>query len=490
MANKTLMIQGTTSDAGKSAVVTGLCRALYRRGIAVAPFKPQNMALNSAVTVDGGEIGRSQAAQAAACGLEPHTDMNPVLLKPTTDMGAQVIVRGQAIGNMQALDYHAYKATAREAVLAAHAALSERFDAVVCEGAGSPAEINLRENDIANMGFAEAVDCPVALVADIDRGGVFASLVGTLELLGDSERQRVAGLIINRFRGDPALLTSGLDWLEARTGKPVWGVLPYLHGLYLEAEDSLSRETVRSSEAALRVAVPVLPRISNHTDFDVLRLHPRVELITVGPGDAIPAADLVILPGSKSVRADLDWLRRQGWEQALQRHLRYGGKLLGVCGGYQMLGRTVADPHGVEGVPGETPGLGLLDVKTVLAPDKQLHRVNGRLAWTDAEVTGYEIHCGHTEGPSLTRPSVQLDGRSDGAISEDGQVMGTYLHGLFDHPQASHALLAWTGLEDAETVDQAALREEGIDRLADAMEAHLDMDKVLQTLVLATDKHR
>jgi adenosylcobyric acid synthase len=484
------MIQGTTSDAGKSAVVTGLCRALYRRGVRVAPFKPQNMALNSAVTVDGGEIGRSQAAQAAACGVEPHSDMNPVLLKPTTDMGAQVVVRGRAIGNMQALDYHGYKATARQAVLAAHTALAGRFEAVVAEGAGSPAEINLRENDIANMGFAEAVDCPVALVADIDRGGVFASLVGTLELLSESERDRVAGLIINRFRGDPALLESGLTWLRERTGIPVWGVLPYLHGLYLEAEDSLSRQAVQSGETALRVAVPVLPRISNHTDFDVLRLHPQVELNMVGPGESIPACDLVILPGSKSVRADLDWLREQGWAQALQRHLRYGGKVLGICGGYQMLGRTVADPDGVEGPAGQSPGLGLLEADTVLAPDKQLHRVIGRLTWTDAAVTGYEIHCGRTEGTALTRPAVDLQGRSDGAVSEDNQVIGTYLHGVFDHPEACHAPLAWAGLEGAETVDQTALREVGINRLADAVEGHLDTAAVLRTLHTATDEHR
>jgi len=474
------MIQGTTSDAGKSAVVTGLCRALYRRGLRVAPFKPQNMALNSAVTMDNGEIGRSQAAQAAACRLEPHSDMNPVLLKPTTDQGAQVIIRGRAIGNMAALDYHRYKTTAREAVLAAHRALGERFDVIVAEGAGSPAEINLREGDIANMGFAQAVDCPVALVADIDRGGVFASLVGTLSLLSPSERGRVAGLVVNRFRGDRALLDDGIDWLERHTGKPVWGVLPYLHGLYLEAEDSLNAEAAGSPKPRLGVAVPVLPRISNHTDLDALRLHPEVDVRFVGPGDAIPGADLIVLPGSKAVRDDLTWLERQGWPEAIRRHLRYGGRVLGICGGFQMLGRRIADPEGIEGPPGESEGLGLLDLDTELEPEKRLRRVEGRLSLDGARLIGYEIHCGSTAGPALETPAVQLDGRHDGARSADGQIMGTYLHGLFDHPEACRALLAWAGLKDAQPVDQAALREQGIDRLADAVEAHLDMEAVVE----------
>jgi len=317
----TLMVQGTTSDAGKSTLVTALCRWLARQGVAVAPFKPQNMALNSAVTADGGEIGRAQAVQAQAAGLPPHSDMNPVLLKPNSDTGAQVIIHGRAVTQMDAAAYHDYKRVAMQAVLESHRRLSERYQVVMVEGAGSPAEINLRTNDIANMGFAEAVDCPVILIADIDKGGVFAHLVGTLELLSASEQARVRGFVINRFRGDIALLQPGLDWLERRTGKPVLGVLPYLMDFHLEAEDAIDvRQSAKAAEV-LKVVVPVLPRISNHTDFDPLRLHPQVDLRFVGPGQPVPAADLIVLPGSKSVRADLAWLRANGWEAAIQRAL-------------------------------------------------------------------------------------------------------------------------------------------------------------------------
>ncbi|WP_259768597.1 cobyric acid synthase, partial [Pseudomonas protegens] len=309
----TLMVQGTTSDAGKSTLVTALCRWLLRRGVSVVPFKPQNMALNSAVTADGGEIGRAQAVQAQAANLAPHTDMNPVLLKPNSDTGSQVIIHGRAVTTMNAVAYHDYKAIAMQAVLASHERLRGAYDVVMVEGAGSPAEINLRAGDIANMGFAEAVDCPVLLIADINRGGVFAHLVGTLELLSPSEQARVKGFIINRFRGDLALLQPGLDWLEARTGKPVIGVLPYVMDLHLEAEDGIDQRQAGKVEQVLKVVVPVLPRISNHTDFDPLRLHPQVDLQFIGPGQVIPAADLIILPGSKSVRGDLAYLRANGW---------------------------------------------------------------------------------------------------------------------------------------------------------------------------------
>jgi adenosylcobyric acid synthase len=471
-----LMIQGCTSDAGKSTLVAALCRWLHRRGVAVAPFKPQNMALNSAVTADGGEIGRAQAVQAQACGLQPHTDFNPVLLKPNSDTGAQVIVHGRAIGNLDAVAYHAYKRTAREAVLTSHARLCERFEVVMVEGAGSPAEINLREGDIANMGFAEAVDCPVILIADIDRGGVFAHLVGTLALLSPSERTRVVGFVINRFRGDLALLQPGLDWLEKETGKPVLGVLPYLHGLQLEAEDALPRAALDKPHAQLRVAVPALPRISNHTDFDVLAAHPQVALQYVGPGEDFPACDLIVLPGSKSTRADLAWLRAQGWDVAIARHLRHGGKLIGICGGFQMLGRRVHDPHGIEGAAGSSEGLGWLDIETTLEPEKHLQRRSGmlRLGETEATVHGYEIHCGLSSGNALQRPLLRFDDRDDGAISADNHVIGSYLHGLFDAPQALTALLAWAGLRDAQPLDIAALREATLDRLADMVEQHLD----------------
>ena len=482
----TLMIQGTTSDAGKSTLVTALCRWFKRQGVSVVPFKPQNMALNSAVTADGGEIGRAQAVQAQACGLEAHTDMNPVLLKPNSDTGSQVIIQGRAVGNMNAVTYHDYKRVAREAVLDSHARLAAQYPVVMVEGAGSPAEINLRAGDIANMGFAEAVDCPVLLVADIDKGGVFAHLVGTLELLEPSEQARIKGFVINRFRGDIALLKPGLDWLEQRTGKPVLGVLPYLSDFHLEAEDAVQVLQPDKTGAVLRVAVPVLPRISNHTDFDPLRLHPQVDLQFVAPGQPIPAADLIILPGSKSVRADLARLREHGWDVAIARHLRYGGKLLGICGGLQMLGTRIDDPHGLEGPAGSSEGLGLLDFSTVLEAEKQLRNVRGQLALDGLDVSGYEIHAGVSNGPALANPAVRLDdGRSDGAISADGQVMATYLHGLFEQPAACAALLTWAGLREAQQVDYHARRERDIERLADLVEAHLDT-RLLRELCAVT----
>ncbi|MBD8571519.1 MULTISPECIES: cobyric acid synthase [Pseudomonas syringae group] len=471
----TLMVQGTTSDAGKSTLVTALCRWLTRQGVKVVPFKPQNMALNSAVTADGGEIGRAQAVQAQACYLQPHTDMNPVLLKPNSDTGAQVIIHGRAVTTMNAVAYHGYKEIAMRAVLESHERLGHHYPVIMVEGAGSPAEINLRANDIANMGFAEAVDCPVLLIADINRGGVFAHLVGTLELLSPSEQARVKGFIINRFRGDIALLQPGLDWLEARTGKPVVGVLPYVMDLHLEAEDGLDQRQTDKVEQVLNVVVPVLPRISNHTDFDPLRLHPQVNLQFVGPGQAIPPADLIILPGSKSVRSDLAYLRANGWEDAIQKHLRYGGKVMGICGGLQMLGEQMHDPLGLEGAAGSSPGLGLLAMSTVLESEKQLRNVRGRLTLEDAEVSGYEIHAGVTTGAALQQAAVRLDdGRCDGAQSADGQILGTYLHGLFESPAACSALLRWAGLRDVQEVDYHALRERDIERLADLVEKHLD----------------
>jgi adenosylcobyric acid synthase len=502
----TLMIQGTTSDAGKSTLVAGLCRLARRAGVRVAPFKPQNMALNSAVTVDGGEIGRAQALQAVAAGIEAHTDLNPVLLKPTSDRGAQVIIHGKARMNLDARAYHDYKPVAFEAVLESYRRLQRAYDTIFVEGAGSPAEVNLRERDIANMGFAEAVDCPVVLVADIDRGGVFAHLTGTLACLSASEQARVRGFIINRFRGDPGLLKPGLDWLEAHTGKPVLGVVPYLHGLTLDAEDMLPRELRAGADAGqagagdvLRVVVPALPHISNHTDFDALRAHPRVDFHYVKAGAQPPAADLIILPGSKNVQGDLAFLRAQGWDAVLQRHLRYGGRVIGVCGGMQMLGREVADPHGVEGPPGSVSGLGWLDFSTTLTREKTLKNVTGRLALPGApELAGYEIHMGETDGPALASPAVRLatgdgaDGnaghggsgsgsgseRPDGALSADGQIFATYVHGLFDTPAACAALLGWAGLADAPPLDYPALREASLDRLADTLAAHLDLERL------------
>ncbi len=486
--NQTLMVQGCTSDAGKSMLVTALCRVLQRRKVKVAPFKPQNMALNSAVTAQGGEIGRAQAVQAQACGLAPHVDMNPILLKPNSDIGAQVIVQGKAVANMNARDYHDYKRTAMTAVCDSHQRLTTQYQVVVVEGAGSPAEINLRDRDIANMGFAEQVDCPVILIADIDKGGVFAHLVGTLALLSESEQQRVVGFVINRFRGDIKLLESGLEWLEQRTGKPVLGVLPYLHGLHLEAEDAVADSTRASADAGevLKIVVPAMPRISNHTDFDPLRLHPQVELTFVKPEQTPPPADLVILPGSKSVRRDLDWLRSQGWESYLQRHLRLGGKVLGICGGYQMLGEQVHDPLGLEGEAGSSAGFGWLALETTLAEEKQLRNVRGQLALEQAEVTGYEIHAGISQGPALQQPLVNLAEHSDGAIGLNNQVAGTYLHGLFESTPACDAILRWAGLSQVSTPDYQALREAGIDRVADAVEQHMVLDPL--TAILGWDK--
>jgi len=505
------MVQGTTSDAGKSTLVAALCRVLYRRGVRVAPFKPQNMALNSAVTVDGGEIGRAQAVQAYACGLEPHTDMNPVLLKPNSDTGCQVIIHGRVACNLEATGYHAYKPTAMRAVLDSWQRLTTQYDCVIVEGAGSPAEINLRENDIANMGFAEAVDCPVILIADIDRGGVFAHIVGTLALLSESEKARVAGFVINRFRGDIALLQSGLDWLEQETGKPVLGVLPYLHNLHIEAEDAVpvhqqasdnvvgeASRTMRTAFASpssshspadaqggrLKIIAPVLPHISNHTDFDALRLHPQVDFRFVKMGETIPPADLIILPGSKNVRGDLEHLRANQWEQTLTHHLRYGGKVLGICGGFQMLGKAIHDPYGIEGDIGTSLGFGWLEMETTLEQVKQLKQVTGRLAFADAVVNGYEIHMGVTTGAALASPALIINNQPEGAIAPDNQIVGTYLHGLFDAPQACAALLAWAGLTSSHSFDYAQIRERELDRLADCLEHHLDWEKLAKSVSL------
>ncbi|OUR63943.1 cobyric acid synthase CobQ [Methylophaga sp. 42_25_T18] len=485
MTAKTLMVQGTTSDAGKSTLVAALCRWLYRQDIAVVPFKPQNMALNSAVTIDGGEIGRAQAVQAQACHLEPHTDMNPVLLKPNSDTGAQVIIHGQAVKNMEAQFYHHYKPTAMAAVLASHQRLSEQYEVVMVEGAGSPAEINLRDRDIANMGFAEEVDCPVIIVADIDRGGVFAHLVGTLALLSESEQGRVKGFVINRFRGDIALLQSGLDWLEEKTGKPVLGVLPYLKGLHLEAEDAITTQQADVPDDAFKIIVPVLPRISNHTDFDPLRLHPQVDLQFIGPDAPIPAADFIILPGSKSVRADLNYLLQSGWSAAINKHLRYGGKVLGICGGFQMLGCDINDPDGIEGLAGQTEALGLLDMSTTLTAQKQLRNVSGKLYIDASMIQGYEIHAGISQGPALSQPFCQLEHGADGAINHDDNIMGTYVHGLFEQSSTCNAILNWAGLQHADAADYHALRNRDIDRLADMIEQHMDIAVLKDLLELA-----
>lgn len=485
----TLMIQGTSSDAGKSMLVTALCRVLRRRDIAVAPFKPQNMALNSAVTADGGEIGRAQAVQALAADLDPSVHFNPVLLKPNSDTGCQVIIHGKVQSDMEAQAYHDYKPRAMQAVLQSHLHLSDQYACILVEGAGSPAEINLRDGDIANMGFAEAIDCPVILIADIDRGGVFAQLVGTLALLSPTEQARVKGFVINRFRGELSLLQSGLDWLEARTGKPVLGVLPYLMDLDLAAEDAICRTQPATSQAQLRIVIPVLPRISNHTDFDALRRHPELDVQYVPLHQSLPACDLVILPGSKHVRADLAALQAAGWGPALRRHLRYGGKLIGICGGYQMLGELIQDPLGLEGLAGTSLGLGLLPLSTELKPDKCLveRRSQLMLLGIETPVSGYEIHLGVTQVQPGQQPPMPLirhaDGGLDGAISADGQILGTYLHGLFDTPAAMKQLMQWAGADiSLPTQHDIEYQQTTINRLADCIEEHLDLERILALL--------
>jgi len=458
---QTLMVQGTTSDAGKSILVTAICRILARHGISVAPFKPQNMALNSAVTIDGGEIGRAQA----------------VLLKPNSDSGSQVIVNGKALGNMGAVEYHRYKPALLKTVLAAHQSLSESASVVIVEGAGSPAEINLREHDIANMGFAEAADCPVIIVADIDRGGVFAHLYGTYALLSASEQRRIKGFVINRFRGDPALLESGLTWLKEKTSVPVLAVIPYLHNLHIEAEDSISQnqhhQTSDASVNNIKVVVPMYPRASNHTDFDVLRMHPQVDCQFIKDSREFNGADLIILPGSKSVRGDLQWLKDNGWLDIIQRHLRLGGKVLGICGGFQMLGHQITDPEGVESVAGSSEALGLLAMQTTLSDNKVLRNVNGHCLSTQAVVSGYEIHAGISKGDDLARPLFSIrctdqpsDDFLEGAKNADDSVRGSYIHGLFDQPDILASLLKWAGLNNIDAFDYPAHREQQIDRLA------------------------
>jgi len=505
---QTLMVQGTTSDAGKSILVTALCRILARTGLHVAPFKPQNMALNSAVTAEGGEIGRAQAVQAEACYLAPTVDMNPVLLKPNSEVGSQVILRGQSIGNMQATEYHAYKPKLLNEVLASHTRLSEHYDAVIVEGAGSPAEINLREHDIANMGFAEAVDCPVIIVADIDRGGVFAHLFGTYELLSDTEKQRVIGFVINRFRGDVSLLQSGLDWLEQKTQVPVLGVLPYIQNLHIEAEDAVNNEQVLDTAASqLRVVVPMYPRASNHTDFDALRMHPQVHCEFVRDSQQFKGADLIVLPGSKNVRGDLAWLMQHGWGKHIVRHLRLGGKVYGICGGFQMLGQWVHDPEAIESTAGSSKGLGLLEMETTLEDLKQLRNVEGVFDHKGAyksghcktshktqeyAISGYEIHAGVSCGNALNSPLYQITSRQgvkcqsepEGACSEDGAVIGSYLHGIFDKAESLEALLEWAGLAQLNRFDYRAHRAQEIDRLADEVEQVIDANAIKALLSL------
>ena len=482
---KTLMIQGTTSDAGKSTLVAALCRVFANQGIKVAPFKPQNMALNSAVTNDGGEIGRAQALQAIAAKVEPETDFNPILLKPNSDTGAQVIIHGKAISNMEAGKYHDYKKVAMDAVITSHERLAKRFDLLLVEGAGSPAEINLRENDIANMGYAEKVDCPVIIIADIDKGGVFAHLVGTLALLSGSEQARVKGFVINRFRGDISLLQGGLDWLEQYTGKPVLGVLPYLHDLTLDAEDAVAINN-NVTHATINIAILLVPHISNHNDFDALRLHPNINVNYIRHTQVIPDVDLIILPGSKNVLGDLTFLINEGWDNQIKRHLRYGGKVLGICGGMQMLGNIIYDPEGVESSFKSVSGLALCDFETTLTSQKVLSKVTATLKLNNRQTlcSGYEIHAGVSKGNALKTPLITFSQhpngfKTDGFISDDNAIAGTYLHGLFDEPNATMEILKWVKPDlNIDPISIDTHREQQLARLATMCETHLDIAQI------------
>ncbi|MBF0128561.1 MAG: cobyric acid synthase [Alphaproteobacteria bacterium] len=475
------MLQGTGSDVGKSLLVAGLCRLFTRRGLTVRPFKPQNMSNNAAVTTDGGEIGRAQALQARACGAAPSVHMNPVLLKPQTETGAQVVVRGRVVGNASAREYHRLKPTLMPTILDSFAQLRSEADLVIVEGAGSAAEVNLREADVANMGFAEAADVPVVLVGDIDRGGVIASLVGVHALLSASERGRVKGYLINKFRGDPALFDPALAIIGKHTGLRSLGIVPWFRDAgRLPAEDGVVLEQRRDpGGGAIRIAVPRLPRISNFDDLDPLMAEPGVSVRFLDRGQAVPGdTDVVILPGSKATRSDLAALKAEGWDCDIRAHVRRGGLVVGICGGYQMLGRTVRDPDGVEGPPGESEGLGLLAVDTVLSGAKILREATAVDLASGEAVHGYEMHMGRTDGPDRDRPWLRLDGHpptGEGARSPDGRVLGCYLHGLFAADGFRRAFLAGLGALGAETAYETRI-EATLDALAAHLEAHIDVD--------------
>ncbi len=472
-----LMVQGTGSNVGKSVIVAGLCRLLARRGLTVRPFKPQNMSNNAAVTADGGEIGRAQALQAQAANVPPSVHMNPVLLKPQTDVGSQIVVQGKMWGTMKAAEYGRRKADLMAPVLESFSKLTSKADIVLVEGAGSPAEINLRAGDIANMGFAAAANVPVVLCADIDRGGVIASVVGTHALLPPEDRALVKGFFVNRFRGDPSLFNDGLNEIVARTHWPSFGVVPWFEQARdLPAEDVLG--LADGSGGDITIAVPRLGRIANFEDLDPLRMEPEVSLKVVEPGTPLPAdAACIILPGSKATLADLKAFKREGWDIDLAAHVRRGGTVVGLCGGYQMLGRTIADPDGVEGPPESAEGLGHLPVDTVLARDKTTRFGKGRDRLTGALVEGYEIHIGKTSGIMPGSHMLDLETGTDGAVAREGQIMGTYLHGVFASDTFRAAFLKRLGVQGS--VAYQARVEAALDGLADHLEKHMDVDGLL-----------
>jgi adenosylcobyric acid synthase len=482
-----IMFQGTGSDVGKSLVVAGLARAFTRRGLTVRPFKPQNMSNNAAVTPEGGEIGRAQALQARACGTEPHADMNPVLLKPQSDTGAQLIVQGRVEGTVGARDYRALAPSLMRRVLDSFARLSEGADLVLVEGAGSPAEINLRPGDIANMGFAEAADLPVILIGDIDRGGVIASLVGTVDLLAASERRRLRGFLVNKFRGDASLFDEGLRAIASRTGLASLGVVPWFaEASRLPAEDAAGLDSrsfgtaPEAGERRLEIVVPRLPHIANFDDLDPLVAEPGVHLRVIPPGRALPGnADLILLPGSKTTLADLAALRAEGWDIDIAAHVRRGGRVLGLCAGYQMLGRRIADPGGIEGPAGDAPGLGLLDIETILLPSKVLTPVSAVDSRSSTAVRGYEMHMGRTTGPGTLRPMLTLNGEPHGAESPDGRIAGCYVHGLLAADEYRRSFLRTLGAAPSDIAFDAGV-EATLDRLANHLATAVDLERVLE----------
>jgi adenosylcobyric acid synthase len=477
------MFQGTGSDVGKSLIVAGLCRALSNHGLRVRPFKPQNMSNNAAVTADGGEIGRAQALQALACRVAPSIHMNPVLLKPQSETGAQVVVLGRISGNASAAAFQHRKASLLDTILTSFSTLAADADIILVEGAGSAAEVNLRANDIANMGFARAADIPVVLIGDIDRGGVIAQIVGTGTVIDKADAALIRGFIVNKFRGDPALFRSGMEFITARTSWPGLGLVPYFReAVHLPAEDAMVLDQPRAEDGGpIVIAVPRLAHIANFDDLDPLRMEPAVHLVMVQPGEAVPGdADLVILPGAKATLSDLADFRTNGWHIDLHAHIRRGGRVLGICGGYQMLGQEISDPHAMEGTDGGIAGLGHLDVVTTLTTHKMLTAVEGHCTAHELPFRGYEMHIGHTTGPDCDRPMLQFaDGRVDGAVSLNGRIKGTYVHGLFRDDTQRVAILRWAGgiagslCYDAE-VDRI------LDRLADHLARHIDIDRLLK----------
>jgi adenosylcobyric acid synthase len=476
------MFQGTGSDVGKSLIVAGLCRAYSGRGLRVRPFKPQNMSNNAAVAVDGGEIGRAQALQARAAGIETSVHMNPVLLKPETDLGVQVVVRGRVRGHATAREYQSWKAILLPEVLESFSRLRDDADLVLVEGAGSPAEVNLRRDDIANMGFARAAGVPAVLIGDIDRGGVIANLVGTAAVLDAGDRELVRGFMINKLRGDASLFDDGIASIGRHTGWPCFGVVPWMAAARdLPAEDAVVLDRPMAAiPRPIKIAMPHLPRIANFDDLDPLRLEPDVTVVVVPPGRPLPLdADLVVLPGSKATLADLAFLRAQGWDIDVKAHVRRGGHVIGLCGGYQMLGRRIADLDGLEGRPAEASGLGLLDVETTMEPGKSVRRVSGTDRIWNRPISGYEIHIGRTSGPDCSRPLVTVDGRDDGAMAADGRVMGCYVHGLFVADAFRQALLArLKPRRDSGVVFETRV-EAALDSIADILGRSLDLNGLL-----------